>query len=561
MSDKASRALWPRGRLTLMTVIVPLPDTGANRPPKWGMDRRREPMNSGHSNEPDPSQEAVFRFLADPRTHGLSARIERVDTANAVVFLAGADAYKVKRAVTFPFMDLSTLDKRREACEAEIAINRASAPQIYLAALPITRRECALALGGDGEIVEWVAHMRRFDENATLDRVADRDGVSDAIIDKLALAIRRSHARAPLRDAARAARSLETYIEQNDAAFAERPDLFDPAAARKLSRDSRLAFAIVRPVLLKRGEAGFVRRCHGDLHLRNVVLIDGEPTLFDAVEFSDEIATGDVLYDLAFLLMDLEERGLRPSANRLFNRYLAPEPPDALSGLVALPLFLSLRAAIRAKVEAAGADRLEGEKRDETRALAQRYFDRAVEFLAYLPPRLVAVGGLSGVGKSALAGALAPEIGRAPGALWLRSDLERKAMFKVEETVRLPASAYARDVTREVYARLVDKARIALRAGQAVLIDATFATAAERSAAAQAAAEVGVVFTGLFLDAALATRLERIASRRDDASDADADVARRQAAEPVGEKGWAAIPASGSLSDTTVLAGARLKRG
>ena len=516
-------------------------------------------MSSRHSDDLDQSQGAVFRLLADPETHGLAEPVERVDTAGAVVFLAGPDAYKVKRAVKFPFMDLSTLAKRREACEAEIAVNRASAPQIYLSALPITRQGRTLALGGDGEIAEWAVHMRRFDENATLDRAADRDGgVPDAIIDKLALAIRGSHARAPLRDAARAAHALETYIEQNDAAFTGRPDLFDPRTARKLTRDSRLAFAIVRPVLLRRGEAGFVRRCHGDLHLRNIALIDGEPTLFDAIEFSDEIASGDVLYDLAFLLMDLEERGLRACANRLFNRYLAPEPPEALGGLVALPLFLSLRAAIRAKVEAAGAEQLEGEKRDEARALARRYFDRAVQFLAYVPPRLVAIGGLSGVGKSALGGALAPEIGRAPGALWVRSDLERKAMFAVGETVRLPASAYAGDVTRDVYRRLVDKARIALRAGQAVLLDATFAMAAERSAAAGAAAEVGVGFAGLFLDAPLATRLERIASRRDDASDADADVARRQTMEAPSEKGWAALAASGSLSDTTALARERL---
>ncbi len=173
-------------------------------------------------------------------------------------------------------------------------------------------------------------------------------------------------------------------------------------------------------------------------------MLNGEPTLFDALEFSDEIASGDVLYDLAFLLMDLEELGLRPAANRLFNRYLAPEPPEAMAGLAALPLFLSLRAAIRAKVKAAGADRLEGAERDEARTLARGYFDCAVEFLRHVPPRLVAVGGLSGAGKSALAGALAPRLGRAPGALWLRSDLERKAMFAVEETVGLPASAYAR---------------------------------------------------------------------------------------------------------------------
>ena len=516
-------------------------------------------MSFRDSDRSGESQETVFRFLADPKTHGLSEPVERVDTAGAVVFLAGADAYKVKRAIKFPFMDLSTLDKRREACEAEIEVNRASAPQIYLSTLPITRRGQALALGGACEIVEWVVHMRRFDENATLDRIAERGGVSDAIIDRLAPAIRQMHARAPLKGGARAAHALETYIEQNDAAFARWPDLFDLAWARKLTHESRLAFAIVRPVLLKRGEAGFVRRCHGDLHLSNIVLIEGEPTLFDAVEFSDEIASGDVLYDLAFLLMDLEERGLRGSANRLFNRYLAPEPPDALTGLVALPLFLSLRAAIRAKVEAAGAERLEGEKRDETRSLARRYFDRAVRFLSYAPPRLLAIGGLSGVGKSALSHALAPEIGRAPGALWLRSDVERKAMSRVEETDRLPASAYSSEVTRAVYGRVIDKARIALRAGQAVLIDATFATAAERRAAAQVAAEVGVGFAGLFLDAPLATRLGRIGLRQRDASDADADVARRQTAEPLGEKGWGPLAALGSLSDTTALARPRLR--
>jgi uncharacterized protein len=400
--------------------------------------------------------------------------------------------------------------------------------------------------------------MRRFDENATFDHVANREGVSDAIVDKLALVIRRMHARAPLRDAARAAHALETYTEQNRAAFAERPDLFDPTTAGKLTDDSRLEFAKVRPLLLKRGEGGFVRRCHGDLHLRNIVLLDGEATLFDAVEFSDEIATGDVLYDLAFLLMDLEERGLRAAANRLFNRYLAPDPSEALTGLAALPLFLSLRAAIRAKVEAANAERLDGDKRKEARALAHRYFDCAVYFLVAAPPRLVAVGGLSGVGKSALTGVLAPEIGRAPGALWLRSDVEPKAMFGVDETVHLPASAYASDVTRDIYERLIVKTRTALRAGQSVLVDATFAAAAERSAVAAVATEADVAFVGLFLDAPLATRLERIGSRRADASDADADVARRQTAERLDEDGWAAIAASGSLSDTKALARSRL---
>ncbi len=495
-------------------------------------------MTSALSSASGDPQAEVFRFLGIPRTHRLDEPVRRIDTANAVVFLAGPDAYKVKRAVKFPFMDLSTLDRRRAACEAEIAVNQDNAPGIYLEALPIVRRGGGLALGGEGEIVEWAVHMRRFDENATLDRAAARGQVSDEVIDKLALAIRRSHARAPRRDAARAAHAIETYIEQNHAAFAERPELFPVAKAQRLTHDSRLAFAIARPQLIARGAAGTTRRCHGDLHLRNIVLIDGEPTLFDAVEFSDAVASGDVLYDLAFLLMDLEERGLRGQANRLFNRYLAPEPPEALAGLAALPLFMSLRAAIRAKVEAAGADRLEGAARDEALKLARRYFDCAADFLRYIAPRLVAVGGLSGAGKSALAAALAPRLGRAPGALWLRSDVERKAMLGVEETERLPDSAYAPEVTREVYRRIDDKARRALRAGQAVVLDATFSRARDRRAAANVAAEVGVAFDGLFLVASLETRLARIAGRETDASDADAAVARRQSAEPLGEKGW-----------------------
>ena len=396
----------------------------------------------------------------------------------------------------------------------------------------------------------------RRDRDPRPDRRAG--GLSPALVDKLALAVRRSHARAPFRDATRATRELETTIEQNDAAFAERPDLFPPREARRLTGDQRLAFAVVRPTLIRRGREGFVRRCHGDLHLSNIALIAGEPVLFDAVEFSDAIASGDVLYDLAFLLMDLEERGLRRASNRLFNRYLAPEPPEALAGLAALPLFMSLRAAIRAKVEAARADRLDGAERSDARALARGYFERAAGFLRYVAPRLVAIGGLSGGGKSALARALAPRLGRAPGALWLRSDSERKAMFGVDEAVRLDDAAYAPDVSREVYRRLDDKARRALGAGSAVVLDATFATRRDRAAALRVAAETGSGFAGLFLEAPLPARLARVASRRGDASDADPAIARRQQAEPLGERGWTAIDASGDPASTEARAAGRL---
>jgi uncharacterized protein len=491
-------------------------------------------------------QRAVFAFLGDPKTFG-GAEVRRIDTHGAVVFLVGSDAYKVKRAVKFPFMDFSTLEKRRLACEAEIAVNRPNAPSIYLAAVPIVRSVEGLALAGQGAPVEWAVHMRRFDEEATLDKLAERQELSDDLATRLAAAIVRSHQRAPRRDGAAAAASLELYLDQNEAAFAADPSLFEPSRAEDLARDSRAALAAAKDLLVARGAAGYVRRCHGDLHLRNITLIDGEPTLFDAVEFDDAIATGDVLYDLAFLIMDLEERGLRPIANLVLNRYLWASDAAHLSGLAALPLFLSIRSAIRAKVVAAGLPHLAGRARARAEAEARRYFWFAEEFLARRPARLAAVGGLSGTGKSALAAALAPLFGRTPGAVWLRSDIERKRIFGVEETNRLPQAAYAAGVGSEVYLRLRRNAGLALESGHSVIIDAVHSRAEEQTAVERLAFELGVGFVGFWLQAPLEVRLKRIADRRGDASDADAAVASAQVADPPHGTAWRRLDASGDL--------------
>jgi aminoglycoside phosphotransferase family enzyme/cytidylate kinase len=505
-------------------------------------------------------QSEVFAFLADPAAHGGIGPVTRIDTQGAAVFLAGDDAYKALRAIRLPFLDFSTLDKRRAACEAEIAANRDNAPGVYLGVTPIVRRGGGLAIGGEGEVVEWTTHMRRFDENATLDRVAERGELSSDLIRRLAAAIRRSHDRAPQGDGERATRSLATYLDQNQAAFAARPDLFAPQRAAALDRESRVAFAALRSLLIARGEAGRVRRGHGDLHLRNIALIDGEPILFDAIAFDPDVAAGDVLYDLAFTLMDLWERDLAAAANLLLASYLSLGRTDELDGLAALPFFMSLRAAIRAKVEAANLAHLAGGARRAERALARRYFVLAEAFLRPAPPRLVAIGGLSGAGKSALAAALAPEIGRSPGALTLRSDVERKRLFAVAETERLPPAGYDLAATEATYARLIDKARRALAAGQGVVLDAVYAKSHERRTAARLAAELAVPFIGLWLQGPLATRLERIGRRSGDASDADAAIAARQSAEALAEPGWSGLEASGGLAATIAAARRKLKR-
>jgi hypothetical protein len=507
----------------------------------------------------EESQAEIFAFLADPRAYGAAGPVKRIDTQNAVVFLAGDDAYKIRRAVRLPFLDFSTLEKRRAACEAEIEVNRDNAPQIYLDVAPITRGDDALAIGGAGVVVEWATHMRRFDENATLDKITERGELTPDIVRKLARAVRLSHERAPSRDGERATQALATYLDQNDAVFTARSDLFAADAAERLSHKSRAALDELRPLLLVRGEHAYVRRCHGDLHLRNIALIETEPVLFDAIEFDPDVATGDILYDLAFALMDLWERDLHPAANLLLSSYLTLSDESQFAGLAALPLFMSLRAAIRAKVEAANIEHLSDAEQSREREAAQRYFTFAERFLEPSPPRLVAVGGLSGTGKSTLAAALAPEIGRAPGAVLLRSDVERKHLFAVEETTRLPEEAYGEWASRETYARLARKAALALQAGQSVVIDAVHAQPREREAAARLAEELGVPFTGLWLEAPLALRLKRVRTRAADASDANARIVATQTAAPLDEAGWRALDATGDLAAAIDKARGRLQ--
>ena len=508
-------------------------------------------------NDVTDRQDDVLAFLADPATHGGHA-VKRIDTHAASVFLASDRALKIKRAVRFPFLDYSTLDKRRAACEAELAVNAPYAPEIYRRVVPITRQaNGALALGGDGPPVEWAVEMRRFDDQRTLDHLTGE--IDEALADALGHAVAAAHARAKPVEADAWITALGSYVDEHATAFREHPQVFARAEVDALARASRAAYERIVPLLRERGRRGLIRRIHGDLHLGNIALIDGKPVLFDAIEFSDIIASGDVLYDLAFLLMDLLERGLAEAANIVFNRYLIEARcTEDLDGLAALPFFLTIRASIRAMVTAARMDRAAAVDRVAIAKSARAYFDFAKRAIAPPPPKFIAVGGLSGTGKTRLARALAPQIGPMPGAVIVRSDVERKALFGVGETERLPEHAYTAAVNARVYAMLADKARRILAAEHAAVVDAVFAQPAERADLAAAAKTAAVPLKGIFLTANLQARLERVSVRRGDASDATVNVARAQENYDLSSLDWRQIDASGTPEETAARARAAL---
>lgn len=496
-------------------------------------------------------QELVFSFLGNTTRH---PGVRRIDTHAASVFLIGDRALKIKRAVRLPFLDYSTLDRRKAACAKEMEMNHPFAPDIYRRVVAITKApDGSFEVDGSGTPVEYAVEMRRFDDSRTLDHLARHQQLEIGLGERLAETIAASHAVATRMPSNAWTQSLPVWIDAFVASFRNVP-LFDATQIEELRALCHSAFTRLCPLLEQRAKEGHVKRCHGDLHLANIVLIDDKPVLFDAIEFDDRIATIDVLYDLAFPLMDLLHFGQSIAANHLLNRYLSIAAPDQTGGLAALPLFMAIRAAIRAQVFLARLDRSDAEHseadRSATIGIAESYFQLARSLIRPAEPRVVAVGGLSGTGKSALARALAPLLAPPPGAIVLRSDVLRKQLSGVKETERLPAAAYTPASSAQVYRELTTQAGRVLSQGFTVIVDAVFARSDERQAIHDLANRLKVSFAGLFLVADLRSRQERIHHRVDDASDATVGIAEDQERYDIGALDWLRVDASGTAETT-----------
>ncbi len=467
----------------------------------------------------------------------LAGQSERtIETSCAWVFLQGERALKVKKPVDYGFLDFSTAAKRRWALERELRFNRITAPDIYRAVRRITRGGDGLAIDGDGETVDYALEMRAFDPAAVLSEQPER--VDGDLAEQLGRIVARFHLAAEVRPDGGGVKALGYTIRTNAENLRALATALGPAEVEDVVVATDAAFASAAPLLERRRAEGFARRCHGDLHLGNILLERGRPVLFDCIEFNDLLSEIDVLYDVAFLIMDLGFRGRADAANRVLNAYLDEAargfPPDLWDGLAALPLMLSARASVRAHVTA--------NQHDLT--TARRYLKAAARHLRAETPTLTAIGGLSGTGKTTLARLAAPGLGAAPGAVILRSDEIRKRLAGVGPLERLPPDAYTQQASADVYDEMLRLAQRVLAARRSVVLDAVFLKPDERAAAAAVAGAAAAPFRGVWLEGSPEQLRGRLAARTGDASDAGPAVLDEQLVRDPGPIDWQKLDAA-----------------
>ena len=474
--------------------------------------------------------EEWLEALLSPRAWPFPASsVEHLETHISHLFLVGAYAYKVKKAVDLGFLDFSTLEKRRFYCEEELRLNSRMAPGIYLEVVPIARDEEGLHVEGKGEVVEYAVKMRRFDGACLFDRMPLAARHVDALARRVA-SFHKGLSSASADTEWGAPEKVWHYVDQNFGQILEL-GLFPQWSGRlrSLWERARQRFEALRPRLLARKEKGWIRECHGDMHLGNIVLVDGEVMVFDGIEFNAELRWIDTVNDIAFLLMDLERRGMERLAWRFLNLYL--EEIGDYEGVPLLEFYKAYRAMVRAKVAAIRLSQDAGGSEERGRQFAGYigYAERCLQ--RNHRPLLCITHGLSGSGKSHFCREMRERL----GLIHLRSDLERKRLFglspQADSRSAVEGGIYTPEATERTYGRLEELAGLLLEAGYDVVVDATFLEAARRRRFRELAARKGAAFRLLVFEAPEAVLRQRVVERSRegrDVSEADLAVLERQ---------------------------------
>ncbi len=473
-------------------------------------------------------QDELLRSLGEagsyPGFHGL---VQRIDTHASAVFLVGDLAYKVKKAVDYGFLDYSTLARRKRFCAKEVRLNRRLAPQTYLGVKSIAGSPKHPVMGGGGPAIEYAVVMRRFGEQSVLANKQAAGCLGPVEIDAVALEVAEFHGRIACADMDSEFGKPAIVFWPMRENFAQlQPLIQQPGDRQRLNAikqwtENRLS--VLEGRLMQRREQGFIRECHGDLHLGNVAWVDGRPLIFDGIEFNRKLFWIDVVSDIAFFAMDLEERGARDLSRRFVNLYL--ETTGDCEGLHLLRLYLVYRAMVRAKVAALTASRQTGLAAGGKQSESAAYLALALAYTQRQKPFIVLMHGLSGSGKSTVA----LEIVERCGALRLRSDVERKRIGGRQER----AGLYSAAMTEQTYGRLARLAEIVVSAGFPVVIDSTSLKRQQRDLfvvlAAKMRCECRIVDVNGDVEE-LRRRIEARLTAGKDASDADCGVLQAQIA-------------------------------
>jgi aminoglycoside phosphotransferase family enzyme/predicted kinase len=484
-------------------------------------------------------QSRLVHALARSAAVGAAGPAKILETHISYVLLTGAYAYKLKKAVDFGFLDFTTLAARRFFCEEELRLNRRLAPTLYLDVVPITGSIDKPFIGGPEPALEYAVKMREFPQSSLASRLLKRNELGAVDIDSLATRVAAFHGAigiAPGDAAFGAPEGILRLAKQNFVQLApllasgeQRDELVD---LEELCSWTGREHVARHDDFLRRRAEGFVRECHGDLHLGNVARIDGELVIFDGIEFNEEMRWIDVMSEVAFTVMDLQDRGRADLAHRFLNAYL--ERTGDYGGLAVLPFYLAYRALVRAKIARLRAAQLDaGAAKGTAIAESRGYLQLARGYTERPRPALIVTSGLSGCGKTAISQALLETI----GAVRVRSDVERKRMHGVAPLERRDEPGaqrlYAEASTEATYDRLRTLARDILGAGRIAIVDATFLRHAQRESFRALAVKLGVPFVILAFEASEASLRERIVRRRaagGDASDADLAVLAHQIA-------------------------------
>lgn len=489
----------------------------------------------------------LVRALTEPgRYPHPVVEVTVVETHISYVLLTGDFAYKLKKPLDLGFLDFSTLPQRRHACEEEVRINRRTAPELYLGVWPVTGSPEEPVLNDEGEPFEYLVRMVQFDRDLAGDRCLERGELGPEHLETLGDRVAALHQEAETPPEGSDYGALEAIREEQGANLDQLQKLIELLGIEErrfqaLADWIHASLAELGSWIEGRRAQGFVRECHGDLHLGNLVLREGALVPFDAIEFDPALRFTDVMADVAFAWMDLKARGRRDLGVAFLNRYL--ERTGDYPGLRLLPFYTAYRALVRAKVSALQVEEEETAGR-EARDLADRaaaYFQLAEATASGGSALLIIARGVTGVGKSTVSRPVLAEL----GGVRIRSDVERKRLAGLEPeesgSAEVGAGIYEEDLTERTYQRLLELARPALQAGYPVLLDATFLEADRRGSARDLAAELGVPFAILALEAPEATIRQWIRGRSKggtDASDADESVLEHQLAteEPLTEE-------------------------